>query len=328
MMKQICYPLKEDEYLSAIPCATVPADPTVPADQSEGATDYWQEIESATQDELASWIQPLGLHPLMVEDILAAGHSTLIDRYSEAIYIEFPTNSDNSDIGIGYLSIILTPHLIATVRRGRVPEMQALVQRFQNEIRLPVARTIAVLYYILDHFIDHNMQTALALRDRIRVLEKAFTDDRDTVEISAVTALKQATTALISIVEDQQYCVKALENMQGPVLDFGGQKTYIRDLAGSLEQVFRVLDRSDKRLMSLHDSYQLTMNDTSEKRLRVLTVISAIFLPLTLITSFFGMNFKGMFLLETSYGIWLATAAMVILVVLMLAYFYRKGWFD
>jgi magnesium transporter len=67
---------------------------------------------------------------------------------------------------------------------------------------------------------------------------------------------------------------------------------------------------------------------TSEKRLRVLTVISAIFLPLTLITGFFGMNFEGMILLNQPYGVWLTMLAMTVILLLMIGYFYRTGWFE
>ena len=319
-MKQTCYRIEKDKVLTAVPCADL-AD--LPA---EGEVDYWHEIENATTDELASLIKRQALHPLMVEDILEPGHSTLIDRYSDAVYIEFPTNSDNTDVGMGYLSIILTQRLIVTFRRGNVAGMQALVEKFEGEIRPPVARTFAVLYYILDHFIDRNMQLSLRLRNRIGALEKAFVHDSSAIEVSAVTDLKQETTALISIVEDQQYCVKALESMHIPVLDFGEHKSYIRDLANNAEQVLRVLNRSEDRLKSLYGSYQLAVNDTSEKRLRLLTIISAVFLPLTLITGFFGMNFSGMIL--TSYGLWLVIGVMGIAMGLMLWYFYRQGWFE
>jgi len=321
-MKQICYRIEKDEYLAVIPCAGLADLLTV------GEADYWQDIETATPDELASWIKSADLHPLIVEDVLEPEHSTLIDRYREAVYIEFPTNPDNSGVGVGYLSIILTPHLITIIRRGQVPGMPALVERFQNEIRPPVARTIAVVYYILDHFIDRNMQFSLKLRLRISSLEKAFVDDPSAIEVSAVTGLRQETSAQISIVEDQLYCVKALEEMHLPVLDFNEYKTYIRDLVSGAKQVLRVLRRSEERLDSLYSSYQLATNDASEKRLRMLTIISAVFLPLTLLTGFFGMNFSGMILLDKSYGLGLAMSMMIAILLLMLAYFYRQGWFE
>ena len=182
MMKQTCYRLENGKLLAVIPCADLPAQ------LAEGGGDYWREIEAASPDELAEWIKPLALHPLMVEDILTAEHSTLIDRYGQqAVYIEFPTNLDEGDVGVAYLSIILRPHQIATIRRGQISTMQGLVDRFQHEIRPHRARTMMVLYYILDHFIDQNMLLALKLRNRIDSLEQTFADDPAVVEVSAIT---------------------------------------------------------------------------------------------------------------------------------------------
>ena len=235
-MKQTCYRLEKEKYLSVIPCADLPAQPT------EGDGDYWQEIETASPDELAEWIKPLELHPLMVEDILTAEHSTLIDRYGQqAVYIEFPTNLDEGDVGVAYLSIILRPHQIATIRRGQITAMQGLVDRFQHEIRPHRARTTMVLYYILDHFIDQDMLLALNLRNRIDSLEQTFADDPAAIELSEITKLKRETTALISVADDQRYCVKALESMHFEALDFSEYKTYLRDITSNAEQVLRVL---------------------------------------------------------------------------------------
>ncbi len=321
-MKQTCYQIEKDEPVRVIPCADLAAL------LAAGENEYWREIATATSEELASLFKAQPAHPLMAEDILEPGHSTLIDRYSDAVYIEFPTNPDNTDVSLGYLSIILMPHLIATIRRGQVPGMTVLMERFQQEICLPVAETFAVLYYILDFFIDQNMLVTLKLRQRISSMEKAFVNDPTAIDVAAVTNLKLETGVLISIAEDQRYCIKALENMHLPVLDFGEHKAYVRDLVSNAEQVLRVLGRSEERLKNLYGSYQLAVNDTSEKRLRMLTVISAIFLPLTLITGFFGMNFRGMILLNLSYGIWVALVGMGLIMLLMLGYFYREGWFD
>lgn len=321
-MKQACYHIEKENFLTAVPCADL-------ADLlAEGEGDYWQEVETATPEELAALVTALGLHPLMVEDILEAGHSTLIDRYSDAVYIEFPVNLNNSEVGIGYLSIIVTQHLIASIPRGMNASVQALAERFELQVRPASARKFAVLYILLDYFIDQNMQIALRLRNRINALEKAFVANPSAKDVSAAADLQQETSALISIAEDQRYCVKALENMRVPVLDFGKHRAYFSDLTNNAEQVLRVLNRAEDRLNSLHSSYQLQMDDASAKRLRMLTVISAIFLPLTLITGFFGMNFQVMGLLDTFFGFWLAVALMAFAMLLMLWYFYRQGWFK
>jgi len=321
-MIQTCYRLKKDEYLSSIPCDSLAAQP------AEGEGDYWQEIEATTPDELASWIKPYTLHPLMVEDILNPEHSTLLDRYPETVYIEFPTNLDDSGDAIGYLSIIMLPHLITTIRRAEIPGMQTLLERLQQEVRLPFGRTIAVLYYILDHFIDMNTLAALKLRDQVGALEKAFVADPDEINLSMLTQLKQQIRALTNIAEDQRYCVISLMDIHSQALDFSGYESYIHDLASKAEQMLRALDRSKERVSDLERSFQLKVHDASDKRLRILTIISAVFLPLTLLTGFFGMNFKGMILLNSPYGFWLTLVLMFITLLGMSWYFYRKGWFE
>ncbi len=321
-MIQTCYRLKKDAYLSPIPCDSLAAQP------AGGEDDYWLEISAATPDELASRVKPYALHPLIVEDLLNPEHSTLLDRYPENIYLEFPTNLDDSGDATAYLSIIMLPHLIATIRRGEIPTMQTLLERLQHEVRLPVGRTIAVLYYILDHFIDKNALAALKLRDRVGALEKAFVDDPDEISFSMMAQLKQQIRALTNMTEDQRYCVMSLMDLHSPALDFSGYESYIHDLASNTEHVLRALGRSEKRVSDLERSFQLTVHDASDKRLRILTIISAVFLPLTLLTGFFGMNFKGMILLEWRYGFWLTLAFMFITLLGMSWYLYRKGWFE
>jgi len=62
--------------------------------------------------------------------------------------------------------------------------------------------------------------------------------------------------------------------------------------------------------------------------MRTLTVITALFMPLTLITGIFGMNFADMPLLQNKSGFWIAMGAMAILVVVLLLFFWRKRFLD
>ncbi len=72
----------------------------------------------------------------------------------------------------------------------------------------------------------------------------------------------------------------------------------------------------------------LKTHDETEKRLRILTVISAVLLPLTLISGIFGMNFDNMDFLHWQYGYIFTMAAMGGIVVMMGIYFFRHHWFD
>lgn len=321
-MQQTCYLLKKDEYLAPIPCDSLPER------FAEGADDYWLEIESATNDELTEVVTSHNLHPLLVEDILNPEHSTLIDGYPRAIYIEFPTNFDEDNGNTAYLSIILTAHLIITIHRGNVTGMERLSDYLLHETPLPTGRTIAVLYYILDNFIDKNMVTALKIRNRVDALEEAFAVDPEELSLATTMQLKQQLRVLTNIGEDQRYIVLYIKNVHTEAMDYSGYESYILDLGSNTEQLLRSLERTEERVTDLQKGVQLTMQGASDKRLRMLTIISAIFLPMTLLTGFFGMNFKGMILLEWRYGFTVFLVFIIFILFGMSWYFYRKGWFE
>jgi Mg2+ and Co2+ transporter CorA len=67
---------------------------------------YWLVIEDIAVSELAEGLKYLDLHPLIQEDCLSPDHSTLVDHYIDAVYIEFPTNAGDEYGEVAYLSII------------------------------------------------------------------------------------------------------------------------------------------------------------------------------------------------------------------------------
>jgi len=89
-----------------------------------------------------------------------------------------------------------------------------------------------------------------------------------------------------------------------------------------------VIERLEMNVRELHQYNVLTLQDTTNNRLRLLTIISAIFLPLTLVAGIYGMNFERMPELSWSFGYPLVLGIMVLIGAGMLWLFYRRGWFD
>ncbi len=86
--------------------------------------------------------------------------------------------------------------------------------------------------------------------------------------------------------------------------------------------------RVEGLLDNLHRHYQLTLQETTNNRLRLLTVLSALFLPLTLIAGIYGMNFQYMPELDEHYAYFVVLGLMLVIGAGMLGFFYLKGWFK
>jgi magnesium transporter len=87
------------------------------------------------------------------------------------------------------------------------------------------------------------------------------------------------------------------------------------------------IQQTEDRLESLNDHYQLLLQNRANKRLNLLTIVQAIFVPLTLVVGVYGMNFKYMPELEYHYGYFVSLILMALFILLSIYYFYSKGWF-
>ena len=90
----------------------------------------------------------------------------------------------------------------------------------------------------------------------------------------------------------------------------------------------RLVFRLEKRIADVDHAYDANQQNRIQRRLNVLTVTSAIFLPLTLLTGMYGMNWSNMPELETEYGYFVLLGVMAILTIVLLWNFYRAGWLE
>lgn len=289
---------------------------------------YWLFVEDITAAELAENLKYLNLHPLIMEDCLSPDHNTLVDRYADTIYIEFPTNAGHEYGEVAYLSIVCLPDAIVTIRRGEVASLPNFITLLQAEKKLTIGNMANLLYLLFDYFIDKTITESLVYRQRLNLLEKRLIQDADDLDPNDIPDLKRQLTQLESICEDQLYCAKSLVVHDDTVIDTAGQEAYFNDLISNAEHGLRVITRLNGRVKDLQDTFTLQHRESAAKRLRVLTIISAIFLPLTFITGFFGMNFIDMWLLRVHYGSLIAVVIMVIISLSLLVYFKNRGWFD
>lgn len=316
------YHLNDDKFLES--CS---ADDYLKASSQPGH--YWLDIEDTEAEELFNILHPLKLHPLVLEDCLNLSRSSLITRYERTLYLEFPVSLTEQSMRIPYVSIIGLPNILITIRRGPIPSLTDLAaDLISGEIKLYAPTTSSLLYTFLDHMVDQNILLTLQARNKIDTMMLAFDEDHDAVEINDILEMKRHLSQLAIIAEDQLYCVTTLIRIESRAFTVSDQREYFRDLVNNAEYGLRFIQRQERRLRELQDHYQLTLHDRTEARLRFLTIISAIFLPLTLISSVYGMNFMHMPELNWLYGYPFAITLMLSVALGMVWLFYRRGWFE
>jgi magnesium transporter len=131
-----------------------------------------------------------------------------------------------------------------------------------------------------------------------------------------------------STTEDRLILMGILLTLKSPLLELNEVRPYFQEAMNELKQMQRWLERMDGRLQGLSQHYHLSLQHSTNNRLRFLTVISAIFMPLTLIAGIYGMNFTNMPELQTPYGYFIILGLMALLGGGLGIFFYVRGWFQ
>ncbi|QDU74605.1 Magnesium transport protein CorA [Bremerella volcania] len=321
-MKQQTYRLTQDRYLERCPPERSPAG------ASSVGGPCWIDLERGEPESLTEFLTALELHPLAIEACLDPTPASRLVAYGKSLFLGIPTHASWEAEHRTFLWIVCTPGMLITIHEYAIPALETISDQYSDGMRFHTADTSAILYQILDHLIDDDMAFTLRTRDAIDRLDEML-DDVDDEELTEQSLLlKRQLTRLAATFEDQLYCVGSLQTIESESFRIEGLQDYFRDAFSHLEHASRSIGRQLAHLNAIHQEYQLQLQSKTNDRLRLLTIISTIFIPLTLITGIYGMNFRRMPELQWDYAYFCVLGVMVTITLAMLWRFYRAGWFK
>ena len=225
-------------------------------------------------------------------------------------------------------SIILQHPILITIRHNACPVLDDFIQEYVSRSETGIVHLVQLLYLIIDEITDLSVQAETELRDKIIEMSRKLTDNPTAVKEKELNDLRWEVEKLISVNENQLYCVHSLSALDNPALNEPHRKAYIQDLASEVEIVRNGIYRLETRIKDLSDSFQLEASARVEKRLRILTIVSAITLPFGLIAGLLGMNVGGLPGTNEPLGFVFVISLMLVISIVELWYFKRKGWFK
>ncbi|MBL8133079.1 MAG: magnesium transporter CorA family protein [Anaerolineae bacterium] len=271
------------------------------------------------------------IHPLNLEDILSVTERPKIDIQPDYLYItlHFPLWDANNRVSRPYeLDFVVARNVLVTAHDGRMPLMVNLFNgcRDEQDVRGMMLNGTSshAFYYIVDKLVDGIFPMLRKVDSNLRAIENnIFTSDGQLI-IRDIAILRRDIISLRRIIRQQLPVADELSRMDSPLLREGLER-YFDDIVDHLNRARDIIDEDFEVISSLAETADTLLSHRINGVMRILTVFSVIMLPLTFISSVYGMNII-LPLAEHPNSFWFLAGFMLLLAMSMLWYFRRRKW--
>ena len=288
---------------------------------------FWIDVHEFQHEELESWLAPFEIPSFIADRCLKVGETTQIIPLPDAVYIELAAYADAGHSRIMSTGAVCLRNLLISLHTEPIHVINKAHQTGFNII----FRGSTIAHLITTLLLLKTGEASLAarsIRASLNDIDARLDHDPDSVTPDDLLDAKQAVSRLITVTEEQEECAQVLAEADTTVLDFSTLQGPVRSLTSIAGSVNRRADRLETRVADLQRRYEMSQQDRTNHRLAILTVLSAVFLPLTLLAGIWGLNFEHMPELSVPYAYFGALGLMALIGGGMAWLFHKRGWFE
>jgi magnesium transporter len=296
-----------------------------PADESV----VWINVSGVHQMEV---LETLGkqfvLHPLLLEDVANTDQRPKLDDYEAYFFLvmKMLSLSHAKEIAVEQVSLVLGRNYVISFQENGTDVFQPVRDRLRGgKGRLRQSGADYLLYALVDAIVDQYFAVLEAMGEKIEALQHTVVEDPKPETLNDIHALKSQLLFLRRAVWPLRDVMNNLSRSDCPFLQ-EATKVFFRDVYDHVVQIVDTIETLREMVSASLDIYLSSVSYRLNAVMRVLTVITTIFMPLSFIASIYGMNFEYMPELRSQWGYPLVLAVMIAVGLGMLVLFRRKRW--
>lgn len=273
--------------------------------------------------------QQFGLHPLLLEDIMTIGQRSKLDNYKDTIFIVTQMlmyNEETQQAEDEQVSIVLGPNYLISFVESNKNLFAPVRERLRNpQSRIRQRGADYLCYSLLDCIVDNYFLILEKIDIKVEYLEQEVTETPDSRTLQKIQQSKREVTLLRRAVWPMREVISNLRRIDSPlVLD--ATKLYLHDVYDHTIQAIDTIESFRDITSGMLDIYLSNISQRMNEIMKVLTIVSTIFVPLTFIASIYGMNFDHIPELHLTWGYYGVLAIMACIAMGMIFFFRRKEW--
>jgi len=268
------------------------------------------------------------LHPLLLEDIANTDQRPKLDDYEDYFFmvVKMLSTTDRGDILVEQVSLVLGRNFVLSFQENGTDVFQPVRDRLRGgKGRMRQSGADYLLYALVDAIVDQYFAVLESVGERIEALQDQVVSDPKPETLKNIHTLKRQLLFLRRAVWPLREAMNGLSRSECPLLH-EATKVFFRDVYDHVVQIVDTIETLREMVSSSLDTYLSSVSYRLNAVMRVLTVITTIFMPLSFIASIYGMNFEYMPELKWEWGYPLILAVMGLVAAAMLLGFRRRHW--
>ncbi|TGL64587.1 magnesium/cobalt transporter CorA [Leptospira sarikeiensis] len=330
MIRFLSFPVHRDKNSKAI---SKKVDPSFLKNFSLRATlkkeRIWIDVEDASPEDLLFLSKNCGFHDLAIEDCINRNQRPKFEDYEDHAFIvlhSFKSEGEQT-FSAGETHVFFNQKFIVSVHEYKEPLIDSLWSRCLNEPNLTSKGTDHVLYLLFDLLVDSNFPILDQISEQITDLEnQILVSDVQPDFITDILYIKRNLVRMRRVLSPQREVLNLIMRHEDKFLS-ERVRFYFRDVYDHLSRLVETIDMDRDLIGNSMDAYFSLLSQRTNDIIKRLTLVSMIFMPLTFLTGFFGMNFTY---LPYESRLVLTGSLVTILTIpaVMIFYFKYKNWFK
>jgi magnesium transporter len=296
----------------------------------EGKT-VWINVDGLVPIEVEKLSTHFGVHSLTIEDILSRNERPKMEESEDVIFCVLPMmfiNELSGSVELEQVSLVLGKNFVLSFQEEATRDVFDPIRKQLRDSNSKIRNRSPdyLMYSLLDVIVDSYFDVLEQLADRIENLEAKLIRKQTSRELRRISSIRHDVSVLRRALFPVRELVARFVRSDSNLLDERNEK-YYRDVLDHTIQANDFLENHRDMLMNLQDLYMNQINLRMNEVMKVFTLLATLMAPATVIGGVFGMNFDVIPMSHQQTGFWIAVGAMVVIPLVMLVWFHRKGWF-
>ncbi len=288
----------------------------------------WLDVIGLHDTDLINQIcKSLKVHPLVMEDILNTSQNPKLEDYDDYMFLNTKLMyfNEEEELETEQISFILFKDKLISFQELESGVFEAVIQRIKEGVYIRKNGADDLLYGLLDAIVDNYFLIVEDIGENIDMIEDELLLDPTKEILQKIYILKRELIYIRNSLWPMRNVISSLSKNEYDLID-GKTIYYLRDVYDHIIQMIDIIETYRDICSGMLDTYLSSIGNKTNEVMKVLTIFSTIFIPLTFLAGVYGMNFKYLPELNWKYSypsFWIIS---IIITGIMIRFFRKKDW--